>query len=106
MESPHIRLGRGSRTSSDNATAVSEDPDLLLVQTFYNGLEQSVKISVDATAGGALMRKSIEVAKGLLEDMTSSNYHWSSKRITPKRSSGKYDVDSVTFLANRVDVLA
>ena len=32
-------------------------PDWLLVQTFYNGLEESVKISIDAAAGGALMGK-------------------------------------------------
>jgi len=50
-------------------------PDWLLIQTFYNGLEQSMKISVDATARGALMGKSIEAAKTLLEEMASNNYH-------------------------------
>jgi len=50
-------------------------PDWLLIQTFYNGLEQSVKISVDAVAGGAFMGKSIEAAKALLEEITSNNYH-------------------------------
>ena len=44
-------------------------PNWLLIQIFYNGLEQSVKISIDATAGGALMGKSIEAAKALLEEM-------------------------------------
>jgi len=38
-------------------------PDWLLIQTFYNGLERSVKISVDAATGGALMGKSIEPVK-------------------------------------------
>jgi len=47
----------------------------LLIQTFYNGLEQLVKISVDATARGALIGKPIEAAKALLEEMTSNNYH-------------------------------
>ena len=50
-------------------------PDWLIVQTFYNGLEQSVKIAVAAAAGGALMGKSVEAAKVLLEEMTSKNYH-------------------------------
>jgi len=50
-------------------------PDWLLVQKFYNGLEQSVKISVDAAVGGALMGKSIEAVKALLEEMASNNYH-------------------------------
>jgi len=50
-------------------------PDWLLIQTFYNGLEQSVKISIDAAAGGAFMEKSKEAAKALLEEMASNNYH-------------------------------
>jgi len=57
-------------------------PDWLLVQTFYNRLEQSVKISVDAVAGGALIGKSIEAARVLLEEMASNNYHWASDRAT------------------------
>jgi len=35
-----------------------------------------MKISVDATAEGALKEKSIEAAKVLLKEMTSNNYHW------------------------------
>jgi len=80
-------------------------PDWHLIQTFYNGLEQSVKISVDATAGGALMGKSIEAAKFLLEDMACNNYHWGSDRATMQRGGGKYLVDAVTLLASRVDAL-
>ena len=81
-------------------------PDWLLIQTFYNGLEQSVRISIDAAAGGALMGKSIDAAKALLEEMASNNYHWSSDRATPQRGGGKYSVDAVTLLASRVDALA
>jgi len=50
-------------------------PDWLLIQTFYNGLDQSLKMSINATAGGALMSKLIEAAKALLEKMASNNYH-------------------------------
>ena len=81
-------------------------PDWLLIQTFYNGLEQSVKISVDAVAGGAFMGKFIEAAKALLEEMTSNNYHWGSDKATPQRGGGKYAVDAVALLASRVDALA
>jgi len=65
-----------------------------------------VKITVDAAAGVALMSKSIKAAKALLEEMASNNYHWSSERTTPKRGSGKHEVDVVTLLASRVDALA
>jgi len=76
-------------------------PDWLLVQTFYNELEHSVKISVDAAVGGALMRKLIEAAKALLEEMASNNYHLSTERAIPKRSSGRYEVDVATLLTSR-----
>ena len=76
------------------------------IQTFYNGLEQLVKILVDVVARGALIEKSIDMAKALLEETTSNNYNWSSERDTPKKSSGTYEVDAVTLLASRVDALA
>ena len=50
------------------------------MQTFYNGLQQLMKISIDAATVGALMAKPIIEAKQLLEDMASNNYHWASKR--------------------------
>jgi len=53
----------------------SEIPDWLLVQTFYNGLQQPMKISIDAAAGGALMAKPVNEAKQLFEDIASNNYH-------------------------------
>ena len=59
-------------------------PDRLLVQTFYNGLKQSVKSSIHAAIGGALMGKSIEAVRALLEEMASNTYHWSSERATPR----------------------
>jgi len=65
-----------------------------------------VKISVDAATGSALMGKLIEAVKALLEEIASNNYNWSTERATPKRSCGKYEVDTMTLLANRVDALA
>ena len=52
------------------------------------------------------MVKLIEVAKALLEGMTSNNYHWSNKRATSKKSEGKYEVDAMTLIASRVNELA
>ena len=63
-------------------------------------------MSIDAAAGGALMGKSIEVAKTLLEDMVANNYHWSNERAAPKKASGVYGVDAVDLLASKVDALA
>jgi len=63
-------------------------------------------MSIDAAAGDALMGKSIEAAKALLEETASNNYHWSNERATPKRASGVYGVNSVDLLASKVDSLA
>jgi len=61
---------------------------------------------VDATTRGALIGKSIDIVKALLANKASNNYHWLSDRPTPKRSSGKYNVDVVMLLASKVDALA
>ena len=65
-----------------------------------------MKFSVDAAAGVALMGKSIEAAKALLEEMASNNYRRASESVTPKRGGGKHAVDAVTLLPSRVDALA
>jgi len=65
-----------------------------------------LKRFIDATAGGTFMRKSIEAARALLEEMISNNYHGSSERATPKRTSGVYGVDVVDLITSKVDALA
>ena len=80
-------------------------PDWLIVQTFYNGLSHSVRITIDAAAGGALMGKSTEDAYELLEEMASNNYQWSTERGMPKKASGMYEVDGINMLNAKVDNL-
>jgi len=65
-----------------------------------------MEISVDVTALGTLIEKSVEVAKGLSKDMAFTNYHWSSQRDSSKEIGGKYDVDAVNFLGSDTDALA
>lgn len=52
----------------------------LQVQAYYNGLVGSIKTTIDAATGGALMIKNVVDAYNLLEDMASNNYQWPSKR--------------------------
>ena len=63
-----MRLGKGSLQQQCPHHDV---PNWFLVQTFYNGIEQLVKLSMDTVAGGAFIGKSIESAKVLLEKMVS-----------------------------------
>jgi len=61
---------------------------------------------IDFAAESALMRKSIEAVKAILKAIVANNYHWSSERVTLKRSSSKYEINIVMLLASRVDALA
>ena len=81
-------------------------PNCLLVQTFYEGLNQSIMIYIDDALERALIAKLIEAMKDLLEDMASNNYHQSNEGAPSKNSSGKFNVDVVTYLASKVDTLA
>lgn len=52
-------------------------PKWLQVQTFYNGLFNITRTSIDTTAGGALMSKNFDEAYDLqLETMAANNYQW------------------------------
>ena len=44
------------------------------MQMFYNGLSNATKTLVDVTASGSLMRKNIEDAYELLEEMVANVY--------------------------------
>ncbi|WRX28177.1 Retrotransposon gag domain - like 10 [Theobroma cacao] len=74
-------------------------PDWLQVQAFYNGLVGSIKTTIDAAAGGALMSKNAADAYNLLEEMASNNYQWPSKRSSSRKAVGAYEIDAISNLA-------
>jgi len=45
----------------------------LIVNTFYNGLSYTTKLTVDATADGAIMNKNFTEAYALIEDMAQNH---------------------------------
>ena len=49
----------------------------MIIQTFYNGVTQSVWLRIDATAGGTLMNKTEDEASNLIEEMALNNFQWS-----------------------------
>ena len=51
------------------------------VHTFYNGLRDATRIVIDASAGGALMKKTIDKAYEILEDTTTNSNQWPRDRI-------------------------
>ncbi|XP_020245172.1 uncharacterized protein LOC109823298 [Asparagus officinalis] len=78
--------------------------DWHIIHTFYNGLLYNTRMTVDATAGGSLMNKSVRDAKQVIEDMAQNHFQWSGERSLPKKS-GRYDVDALDHIASRVDAL-
>ena len=54
----------------------------LILQNFYNGMTQSSRDNVDATAGGAFFSLTIERATSLIEKMV-SNQGWSGDHLQP-----------------------
>ena len=62
-------------------------------------------ITIDATAQGMFMRKTLEDAYNLLETMASNNYQWHSERIVSKKVAGLQEVDSWNLLNAKIDML-
>ena len=46
------------------------------MHTFYNGLSNSTRTIIDASVGGALMKKIIDQAYEILEDTTTNSNQW------------------------------
>jgi hypothetical protein len=62
----------------------------LLMQTFYRGLTNSTRETMDAAAGGAFLSLTIAQATTLVEKMT-SNKGWNKERTqTCKRGGGMH----------------
>ena len=58
-------------------------PRDVLIITFYNSVTRSTRDTINAAAGGSLMRKTVEAAFAHLEEMTNNNCLWPSKRQNP-----------------------
>jgi len=75
----------------------------MIIQAFSNGVTESARSTIDATAGGTLMNKYKDEAYILIKEMTLNNFQWSMERGQPKRVEGKLEVDALTFLSAKVD---
>ena len=75
-------------------------PCCIQLETFYNGLNPSTRLMVDASANGALLSKSYTEAYEILEKITNNNYQWPSARQPAARgSAGVHNIDAITTLS-------
>ena len=72
------------------------------VHTFYNGLSDSTRTVTDASARGALMKKTIDQAYGILEDMATNSNQWPRDRMIPRKAVGGAYMEVLSNLVNHV----
>ena len=72
------------------------------VHTFYNGLSDSTRTVIDASAGGALMKKTTDQAYGILEDMATNSNQWPRERMILRKAVGGADTEVLSNLVNHV----
>ena len=75
------------------------------VHTFYNGLSDSTRAIIDASIGGALMKKTTDQAYGILEDMATNSNQWPRDRMIPRKAVGGADTKVLSNLVNHVTQL-
>ena len=63
------------------------------VHTFYNGLSDSTRTVIDVPARGALMKKTIDQAYGILEDMDTNSNQWPTDKVVQRKIVGGADTD-------------
>jgi hypothetical protein len=77
----------------------------LLMQTFYHGLTNSTRETMDAAAGGAFLSLTIAQATALVEKMA-SNQGWNEERTqTCKRGGCMHQLKEVDMLSAMMDLL-
>ena len=74
-------------------------PCCIQLETFYNGLNSSTRLMVDASANGALFSKSYNETYEILERIANNNYQWPSTRQAAARETvGVHNVNALTAL--------
>ena len=72
------------------------------VHTFYNGLRNATRAVIDASAGGALMKKTTDQAYEILEDVATNTNQWLRDKITPVKAIGGKDNEVLNNLVTHV----
>ena len=72
------------------------------VHTFYNGLRNATRTVIDASAGGALMKKTTDQAYEILEDVTTNTNQWPREKTTPVKARGGTDNEVLNNQVNHV----
>ena len=72
------------------------------VHTFYNGLRNATRTVIDASAGGALMKKTSDQAYEILEDAATNTNQWPKEKTTLVKVIGCTDNEVLNNLVTHV----
>ena len=72
------------------------------VHTFYNGLSDSSRTIIDASAEYALMKKTTDQAYEILEDTATNTNQWPRDRSAPRKFLAEADIEVLSNLVNHV----
>ena len=72
------------------------------MHTFYNGLSYSARTIIDASKGGALMKKTTYQAYEIFEDTATNTNQWTQDGSTPKKPLAGVETEVLSNLVNRV----
>ncbi|KAI3807206.1 hypothetical protein L1987_23131 [Smallanthus sonchifolius] len=77
----------------------------LQVSSFYNGLHNQARQTLDATTGGIFVNKRPQETYNLIEKIEINNYQWYNPRSNRGARQGFHSIDIVTSLFAQVDAL-
>ena len=72
------------------------------MHTFYNGLSDSARTIIDASVGGALMKKTTDQDYEILEDTATNITQWPRDRSAHRKPSARADTEILSNLVNHV----
>ena len=72
------------------------------VHTFYNGLRNATRTVIDASARGALMKKTPDQAYEILEDVATNTDQWPREKNTPVKAMGDTDNEVLDNMVTHV----
>ena len=66
------------------------------VHTFYNGLSDFTITVINSLVGGSMMKKTIDQAYGIIEDMATNSNQWPRDRLILRKTMGSDHVAQLT----------
>ena len=80
----------------------------VLLHTFYNAVDNTNRLLIDASSGGTIMKMHIDEAWEKIEEIAQHTHYYNDARSIPssKRASGLYEVDNEISQQARMEAMA